>query len=294
MRALLFLAAGFLPVAAQIPPIPGEPKELLRMTILDISQGTGAEARAGQQYTVHYTGWLRDGKKFDSSKDRNEPLQFVQGRRLVIAGWEAGFEGMRVGGKRRLISPYQMAYGERGSGATIPPKAELTFDVELLAVTDVPETPAASDILDPLASLERKFVALAEALPEDQYNWRPAAGVRSFGEVLQHVKQDNVLWLKLSGKIPAAEELAKLTSEAGKTEPSSKASTIQGLKQSFVDLQKAIEPMRAGTLAGNVHVFGRDMTRRAVFVLFIEHAGEHLGQLIAYERSNGIVPPWSK
>ena len=103
MRALLFLAAGFLPVAAQIPPIPGEPKELLRMTILDISQGTGAEARAGQQYTVHYTGWLRDGKKFDSSKDRNEPLQFVQGRRLVIAGWEAGFEGMRAGGKRRLI-----------------------------------------------------------------------------------------------------------------------------------------------------------------------------------------------
>src|SRR4051794_18958221 len=103
---------------AQIPSIGGEPKELLRMSIIEIETGTGAPAVAGKRYKVHYTGWLRDGTKFDSSRDRTEPFSFVQGRRQVIAGWEAGFEGMKVGGKRRLMIPYQMAYGEKGFGKT--------------------------------------------------------------------------------------------------------------------------------------------------------------------------------
>ena len=264
------------------------------MTIIDIETGAGAPAEAGKQYTVHYTGWLRDGKKFDSSRDRNEPLQFVQGRRQVIAGWEAGFEGMKVGGKRRLIIPYQMAYGERGSGTAIPPKAELTFDVELLAVSDVPDMPAASDVLEPLSALERKFVALAEALPEEQYKWRPGEGVRSFGEVLQHVQSDNVLWLKLAGKPPSNEEITKLIAEAGKTQPAGKDEIVRGLRESFAALRAAIEPMRAGTLTATVHVFGRDMTRRGLFTTFVAHASEHLGQLIAYERVNELTPPWSK
>src|SRR5436190_8591449 len=116
---------------AQIPAVEGPQTDFVRMKYTEISAGTGEAARPGQEYIVHYTGWLTDGKKFDSSVDRKEPLKFIQGRRRVIAGWEAGFEGMKVGGKRRLFIPYQMAYGESGRGA-IPAKAELNFDVELL------------------------------------------------------------------------------------------------------------------------------------------------------------------
>jgi peptidylprolyl isomerase len=91
---------------------------------------------------VHYTGWLTDGKKFDSSRDTTangtprEPLSFPQGSREVIAGWDLGFEGMRVGGQRRLFIPSQLAYGEVGIPSVIPPRAELIFDVELMAVAD--------------------------------------------------------------------------------------------------------------------------------------------------------------
>jgi peptidylprolyl isomerase len=91
-------------------------------------------------FVVHYTGWLRDGTKFDSSRDRGTPLRFEQGKRRVIPGWDAGFEGMRVGGRRRLFVPYQLAYGEKGRGP-IPPRAELVFDVELLGV----EAPTPAD-----------------------------------------------------------------------------------------------------------------------------------------------------
>ena len=112
------------------------------MRYQDIAEGTGALAAPGKVYVVHYTGWLRDGRKFDSSRDRNEPLRFEQGRRRVIPGWDAGFEGMRVGGRRRLLIPYQLAYGIPGRSPTIPPCAELIFDVELLGVEEPPATPA--------------------------------------------------------------------------------------------------------------------------------------------------------
>src|SRR5450631_1805973 len=131
---MLILAVCLL---AQVPQVSGDARELLRMSVIDVEVGTGAVAGPGQRYKVHYTGYLKDGTKFDSSRER-EPLTFVQGRRQLIAGWEAGFEGMKVGGKRRLLIPYQMAYGEKGSGKTIPPRADLIFDVELLAVDDVP------------------------------------------------------------------------------------------------------------------------------------------------------------
>ena len=127
---ILFLSGQAL---AQPPVISGTPVELAALRYIDITPGTGAPAAAGKRYTVHYTGWLKDGTKFDSSVDRNEPLDFVQGRRQVISGWDMGFEGMKVGGKRRLLIPYQMAYGEAGTGP-IPPKADLIFDVELLSV----------------------------------------------------------------------------------------------------------------------------------------------------------------
>ncbi|MEO8945495.1 MAG: FKBP-type peptidyl-prolyl cis-trans isomerase, partial [Gemmatimonadaceae bacterium] len=104
--------------------------------------GTGAPVAARKCIYAHYTGWLTDGKKFDSSRDtlRNgkprPPLAFPQGARRVIAGWDAGFEGMRVGGQRRLIIPYQLAYGELGRPPVIPSKATLIFDVQLMGVAD--------------------------------------------------------------------------------------------------------------------------------------------------------------
>jgi len=104
----------------------------------DTQPGTGAEAKAGQEVTVHYTGWLYDsgekGAKFDSSKDRNDPFRFGLGRGQVIRGWDEGVQGMKVGGTRVLVIPPQLGYGARGAGGVIPPNATLMFEVELLAV----------------------------------------------------------------------------------------------------------------------------------------------------------------
>jgi FKBP-type peptidyl-prolyl cis-trans isomerase len=102
--------------------------------IEDVKMGQGPEATSGRRVTVHYTGTLMEGTKFDSSKDRNEPFAFVLGRGEVIAGWDEGVKGMKVGGVRRLTVPAKMAYGSRSPGAGIPPNAALKFDVELLGV----------------------------------------------------------------------------------------------------------------------------------------------------------------
>ena len=99
----------------------------------DLKVGSGAEAKAGQQVTVHYTGWLTNGKKFDSSLDRNQPFTFKLGAGQVIKGWDEGVAGMKIGGKRQLHIPPDMAYGSRGVGnGLIPPNSTLIFDVELL------------------------------------------------------------------------------------------------------------------------------------------------------------------
>jgi FKBP-type peptidyl-prolyl cis-trans isomerase len=102
----------------------------------DVVIGTGAIAKAGSDVTVHYTGWLwkdgAKGAKFDSSKDRGDPFVFSLGAREVIAGWDEGVQGMKVGGKRTLVIPPQLGYGARGAGGVIPPNATLLFEVELL------------------------------------------------------------------------------------------------------------------------------------------------------------------
>jgi FKBP-type peptidyl-prolyl cis-trans isomerase FkpA len=105
----------------------------------DTIVGEGEEATAGTQVTVHYTGWLQNsdgsaGKKFDSSKDRNDPFEFPLDAGHVIKGWDEGVQGMKVGGARKLIIPAALGYGARGAGGVIPPNATLIFEVELLGV----------------------------------------------------------------------------------------------------------------------------------------------------------------
>lgn len=124
-----------------MPAATGKPETIFAFKYIDLKIGTGELAQPRKFYTVHYTGWTLDGKKFDSSYDHPgaEPFVFPVGAHRVIAGWDLGFEGMRVGGKRRLIVPYQLAYGEAGHPPVIPAKATLIFDIELLGQGDTPE-----------------------------------------------------------------------------------------------------------------------------------------------------------
>jgi FKBP-type peptidyl-prolyl cis-trans isomerase FkpA len=100
----------------------------------DLQEGTGTAAKSGDTVEVHYTGWLKNGTKFDSSHDRHSPFVFPLGAGRVIKGWDEGVAGMKPGGKRKLVIPANLAYGSRGAGSVIPPDAELTFEVELLKV----------------------------------------------------------------------------------------------------------------------------------------------------------------
>ena len=104
------------------------------LVIEDLTVGNGDEATPGNTVVVHYTGWLTNGSKFDSSKDRNDPFSFRLGAGQVIRGWDQGVVGMKIGGKRKLTIPPELGYGSHGAGGVIPPNATLVFEVELLAV----------------------------------------------------------------------------------------------------------------------------------------------------------------
>ncbi len=137
-----------------IPKVVGIPKTIYALRYVDTLVGTGPLAEPSvlgtsmadskiKWYTVKYTGWLTDGTKFDSSYDHpgGEPITFPAGAHRVIPGWDTGFQGMHVGGKRRLFIPYQLAYGEAGRPPKIPAKSDLIFDIELVSVSDQPPTP---------------------------------------------------------------------------------------------------------------------------------------------------------
>jgi peptidylprolyl isomerase len=135
---------------AAIPPAPSAPRVAYSLRTIEMRPGTGAVAEEGKCLYAHYTGWLTDGTRFDSSRDTSPdgrprtPLPFAYGARMLIPGWDAGgMSGLRVGGVRRLLIPYQLAYGDRGRPPRIPARADLIFDVELMAVADtLPRTGA--------------------------------------------------------------------------------------------------------------------------------------------------------
>jgi len=140
MRLLLILAALALVVGCSSPAASSGASAGKEVTMADGLKftddqvGTGAEATSGKTATVHYTGWLTDGTKFDSSKDHGQPFSFPVGGGRVIKGWDEGVVGMKVGGKRTLTIPPELGYGSRGAGGVIPPNATLKFEVELLDV----------------------------------------------------------------------------------------------------------------------------------------------------------------
>ena len=143
----LALATGLAMLAGCAPPRPSSQaatspeNQVAEMQVNDLVVGQGTEATPGSRVTVHYSGWLYEqsapdhkGKAFDSSRKSGQPFSFALGARQVIAGWDQGVAGMRVGGQRRLVIPAALAYGDRGAGGVIPPNATLVFDVELLDV----------------------------------------------------------------------------------------------------------------------------------------------------------------
>jgi FKBP-type peptidyl-prolyl cis-trans isomerase FkpA len=137
----LAVAAAVALAACGVPDLPPATVGVDQLQVTDLVVGGGAEAVAGKRVTVHYGGWLYDpaqpeskGKPFDSSREAGRPFTFSLGAGQVIAGWDQGVQGMKVGGQRRLVIPHSLAYGESGAGGVIPPRASLVFDVELLDV----------------------------------------------------------------------------------------------------------------------------------------------------------------
>jgi peptidylprolyl isomerase len=153
---------------SHVPRVPGIPKTLYTLKYIDTVVGKGPLAEPHKWYTVRYTGWLTDGTKFDSSDDHpgSAPITFPYGAHRVITGWDTGFEGMHVGGKRRLYVPYQLAYGELGRPPVIPAKANLVFDVELVSMSDTPPAPPAPPAPAPAAKPAAEPAPEASPAPE--------------------------------------------------------------------------------------------------------------------------------
>lgn len=170
----------------------------------------------------------------------------------------------------------------------------------LMAGPAVAQQPAGliADLLRDVSQVQEKLVGLANAMSEATYGWRPGQGVRSVGEVFQHVAADNYLLPAMLGTAPPAATGIKAddykTVQAYETRKADRAAIIADLEQSFAHLKKTMSETPAAKLGDEVSLFGDKMTLQQVWILTTTHLHEHLGQAIAYARSNGIVPPWSR
>ena len=254
---------------APVPSVVGRVEESPKARYIEVRLGTGPLAGASQRYRLLYTGWLREGKQFSAVTDPANAFVFIPGRRQVIAGFELGFDGMRVGGKRRLFLPYQLAYGVRGNPPGVPPRAELIFDVELLSVEDVPDELAAADLLLTFSEYENKVLELAKTVSESKYDWRPAPGMRSFREILEAIISGNQRLLAVAVSAPAKEPAT--------------------LAESFSTVRKAMESARGGTLIHEVQFSGKTTNQRAVFIAMEAQIAEHLGEAMVYARLMGTA-----
>ena len=146
-----------------------------------------------------------------------------------------------------------------------------------------------AEFLNSMNGAERKYIALAEAMPWEKYSWRPAQGVRSVCEVYLHIAGANYLFSEpLGTKTPATVNMKTI-----ETCPANKTQVVETLKASFAHLKGAVNATPEGDADAATSIFGMNMTKRGLFLMAAEHAGEHLGQSIAYARTNGVVPPWS-
>jgi uncharacterized damage-inducible protein DinB len=171
------------------------------------------------------------------------------------------------------------------------------FDVELLGVkAAAAQPPAGSDLSLPLAELEAHITALAKAVPEEKYSWKPAEGVRSFQQVFLHIAYANQLLLNIAQNSSDADAEKKLSDEEEKKEaaPATKDQVVQALTDSFTAIHRMLDRARPNTLTRPADLFGKATTTNGVLIDLETHMAEHLGQAIAYARMNGIVPPWSK
>jgi hypothetical protein len=190
----------------------------------------------------------------------------VQGRRQVISGWEVGFEGMKVGGRRRLFIPYKWLTANKGADP-IPPKAELVFDVELLKAETAPEAPAAAaDILFSLNQVEGEVMQLPRPFPEGKYGSRPGPGVRTIQQVFLHLSYANHLILNIADGSEADEVKKTIEdNDKGEQQSISKEKTLAALTGSFAEAHKYLDEVRAQELTRDAEFFGQKTTRRAAF-----------------------------
>jgi hypothetical protein len=175
--------------------------------------------------------------------------------------------------------------------ASAPVAAQMQHDQQM-------QPPLVADLLRDVGDVKSKLVSLAEAMPESTYDWRPMDGVRSMAEVYKHVVSDNYLLAAVAGH-PAPESTGIMGDDYGtalayEARSMSKAEIVAAVKASFDHLEMALGAASMEDLMGNVKVFGQDMTGRGLWILTVTHLHEHLGQSIAYARSNRIAPPWSR